>query len=130
MNNKILAGIAVLISLTAIFFSIGKTNSVKTRVDLGNAFSRVATSSTIAIGPQENKTLFTARQTCSSRIITTVAQPVMLSFHSSVVPTALAGHLQAASTTVVYKSDDYGCGAVSAYGYTASTTITTSEFSL
>ncbi len=130
MNKKILSGAIILVAITAIFFFIGKTNLVKTQVDLGNMFSRVATSSTIAIGPQENKTLFTARQTCSSRIITTVAQPVMLSFHSSVVPTALAGHLQAASTTIVYKSDDYGCGAISAYGYTASTTITTSEFSL
>lgn len=99
-------------------------------IDLGNVFSQMATSSTIAVGPQENKTLFTARQTCSSRVITTVAQPIMLSFNTNITATALAGHLQAASTTVVYKSDDFGCGAVSAYGHNASTTITTSEFTL
>lgn len=98
--------------------------------NLGNMFSQMATSSTIAVGPQENKTLFTARQTCSSRVITTVAQPIMLSFNTNITATALAGHLQSASTTIVYKSDDFGCGAVSAYGHNASTTITTSEFTL
>lgn len=128
--KSITLSIIVLVTGMALvwFFFIGNFSFESN--NLGNMFSQMATSSTIAVGPQENKTLFTARQTCSSRVITTVAQPIMLSFNTNITATALAGHLQAASTTIVYKSDDFGCGAVSAYGHNASTTITTSEFTL
>ena len=123
---KILAGIVILISIIAIVISFRG----KEQTNLKGMFSRVASSSTIVVGAQENKTLFSAKNSCSSRIISTVAQPIMLSFHSSVTPTAIAGHLQVASTTIAYSSDDYGCGAVSAYGYNASTTITITETNL
>jgi hypothetical protein len=42
------------------------------------------------------------------------------------VPTALIGHLQAASTTVSYDSGIYGCNAVRIYSF-ASSIITVSE---
>jgi len=109
---KILAGIAILISIIAI------------------VISRVASSSTITVGIQENKTLFSAKPSCSSRIISTKAQAIMLSFHSAVTPTSMDGNWQGASTTVAYSSDDYGCGAVSAFGVNASSTITITETTL
>lgn len=120
---KIIASIVILISIVAIFFSLKKED-----INLkGSVYSRVATSSTISVGVQEVKTLFSNRNACSSRVISTVAQPIMLSFHTDITPTALIGHLQAASTTVAYPSDDFGCGIVKAYGHNASTTITISE---
>ena len=123
---KIIAGIAILISLVAIFFSLKKEDQLLK----GAIFSRVATSSTIVVGTQQNKTLFTSKNICSSRVISTTGQAIMLSFHSDISPTSMIGHYQAASTSVAYDSDVYGCGAVSAFGNVASTTITTSEFSL
>lgn len=87
--------------------------------------ARVATSSTIQAGPQLNQTLFAQNTSCAARIISTVASPVMLSFGIT-VPTALNGHLQAASTTVAYPGNQYGCGPITAYGF-ASSTITLTE---
>ena len=86
----------------------------------------VATTSANAVG--NTATMLFATSTCDSRIITTVASPVMLTFsdYAGQVPTAVFGHLQAASTTVVYDSGQYGCGKVTAYAFVAST-ITLSE---
>ena len=126
MKNKIFISIAgFLIVMASWFVSHSKTQNLK-----GGIFSRVATSSTISVGIQQNKTLFTNKNSCSSRIISTTAQPIMLSFHSDIVPTSMIGHYQAASTSVAYDGDVYGCGVVSAFGSVASTTITISEFSL
>lgn len=96
----------------------------------GSNAARVATSSTIGVGPQLNKTLFTNNVggLCASRIISSVASPLMLSFHSAVTPTGVIGHLQAASTSIVYDSALYGCGGVTAYAF-SSTTITISQTS-
>lgn len=85
----------------------------------------IATSSLIAVGPQEVTTII-ATTSCTARIITTYANPVMLTF-SDVLgqsPSGTFGHLQPASTTVVYDAGEYGCGKVKAYGYTATTSIT------
>lgn len=90
--------------------------------------SQIATSSTISVGPQVATTIFTNTYSCTSRVISTVSQPIMISFSSDITPTGVTGHLQAASTTIAYDSGIYGCGQVSVYGYGASTTITKSEF--
>lgn len=122
------AVISVLIAtcLAVIFF--GSQHSSR----LGNAgtgiTAAVATTSIIAVGPQNVRTLAAATPSCSSRVVTTVAQPVMLSFNPLIAPNGLQGHLQAASTTVAYDSGIYGCDLLSAYGYNASTSITVSEF--
>lgn len=69
-----------------------------------------------------------ATSSCVARIITTVASPIMLTFSDvqGVVPSAILGHLQPASTTVAYDSGLYGCGAVRAYSFTTAT-VTVSE---
>jgi hypothetical protein len=86
----------------------------------------VATSSNPTIGTS-GVVLF-ATSTCAARIITTVASPIMLTFsdYAGQTPTALVGHLQAASTTVVYDSGQYGCGLFKAYGFVSSA-ITVTE---
>ena len=95
--------------------------------------ARVASTSAIQVGPQEVKTLFadtatsSIRSLCASRVVSTGGSAVMLSFHSSITPGASVGHVQGASSTVAYPADTYGCGPVTAYGF-SSTTVTKSEF--
>ena len=76
------------------------------------ATTSVETLSTTAL------TLF-ATSTCAARIITTSGQAIMLTFsdNQGAVPTGSFGTLQAASTTVVYDSGHYGCGAVKGYSF-------------
>ena len=92
--------------------------------------STVATTSLMGVGPSLNgiTTLF-ATSSCTARIITTYANPIMLTFsdYAGDLPTGVFGHLQAASTTSVYDSGLYGCGRVRAYGFVATTSITVSE---
>lgn len=88
----------------------------------------VATSSSPTVGTTAS--LIFATSTCAARTITTVASPVMLTFSDNQgrVPTAISGHLQAASTTVTYDSGQFGCDAVRAYGFVSSAiTITESR---
>ena len=126
MKNKIFISIAgFLIVIASWFVSHSKNNLGATQP---NQQSLIATSSTVSVGIQENKTIFTSKTRCASRTISTVAQPIMISFSSDITPTGTVGHLQPASTTVAYEAGLYGCGAVTAYGQTASTTITVSEF--
>lgn len=72
-------------------------------------------------------TLF-ATSTCVSRIVTTSASAVMLTFsdYAGQTPTGSFGHLQPASTTVVYDSGQFGCGRVQVYSF-ATQLITVSE---
>lgn len=74
--------------------------------------STLATSTQFAVTTTQQ--LLFATSSCSSRIITTRTQAVMLTFSdlSGIVPTAILGHQQAASTTVAYDSGLFGCGAV------------------
>jgi hypothetical protein len=68
-----------------------------------------------------------ATSTCATRIITTSASPIMITFSDfqGDVPTGSFGHLQAASTTVAYDSGQYGCNAVRIYSFTSqSVTLT------
>ena len=119
------AGGAVSVILAGCFFYFGQSPS------LGSAASNqagYATSSTIQVGPDLDKTLFAENRDCANRVISTVASPVMLSFHSTINPSGTLGHVQAASTTVEYDSDLFGCRAVTAYAF-SSTTISLIEFS-
>jgi hypothetical protein len=92
-----------------------------------NLSAKVASSSAIQVGPQQNKTLFSDTATgsitslCAARIISTAGSAIMLSFDSNMTPSASVGITQAASTTVSYPADVYGCGPVTAYGYSSTT---------
>lgn len=69
-----------------------------------------------------------ASSTCTARIISTGGSAVMLTFNDRDTPTGSSGNQQAASTTVVYDSGQYGCGKVKAYSFAASViTVTDSR---
>lgn len=70
-----------------------------------------------------------ATSSCSARIISTSASPIMITFGDVAGnggPTGSFGHIQAASTTVIYDSGQVGCGALRIYSFT-SQVITVSE---
>jgi hypothetical protein len=98
------------------------------------AFLQLAT--TTAVGPQDGQdTIFDSDETCNARVITTQgASAIMISFgdkvngdFSSTTLAGTIGHLQLASTTVVYDSGLYGCGRWTAYAWVSST-LSVSEF--
>jgi len=105
-----------------------------TRIAFASASSgllaTVATSSQATVTPNSanmNNHVF-ATSTCVARIVSSVASPLMLTFSDATGfgPTALLGVVQAASTTVVYDSGQYGCNAVRIYSF-ATSTITVME---
>lgn len=126
---KFITGFAVAVLIAAVVQLLAPVQSKFGNVVTQGIVPHIATSSTVIVGTSSITTLFAANSGCTDRIITTVAQPIMLSFSSSVTPSGVAGHLQAASTTVAYDNANYGCGAITAYGFSASTTITISAFS-
>lgn len=97
--------------------------------------ARVATSSTLGVGPQNNvatgfgTTTNEALYQCAAREISTVGQPIMIAFSSagSTTLSQTVGFQQAASTSVVYDGGLYGCGYMTIRGLNASTTITIQE---
>lgn len=99
------------------------------------ALQGVAT--TTAVGPQEVITIFSNKSNCSSRIISTTdgtGKAIQLLFgdptNGDVASTSISevvGHLQAASTTIVYDAGVYGCGRWTARS-AASTALLISEF--
>lgn len=115
-----LAVLAAVILLGMFFYGDKASANVITQ----GVIPQVATSSLMSVGPQNAVTLFAKASNCTARIISTGANPIMLSFSSVLAPAAQVGHYQAASTTVSYDNAVYGCGQVSAYGYSASTSIT------
>ena len=129
--NKILSTLTIVLTI-----ALGFMYYQVTHLKLGSApqgvVAQLATSSTVSVGPSLPRLiLFPANQYCASRVISTGANPIMLSFDtatSSANPGTNIGFYQGASTTVSYDSGIYGCSTVSAYGFTASTTITIAEF--
>lgn len=89
--------------------------------------STVATTSNPTVNTTA-ATVFATSTGCASRVITTVASPVMITFsdYAGQTPTALFGHLQAASTTVTYDAGLFGCGLVKIYSFVSSN-ITVTE---
>lgn len=118
-----------LVLVACILIAILPINSVKLQGgSVGAGFqSQIATSSTVQVGPQQNQTLFSSKTQCASRTISTLGNPIMVSFGGEITPAAGTGHIQAASTSVNYDSALYGCGAWTAYGFTATTTVTVTE---
>ena len=89
--------------------------------------ANIATTTNPTVGT--TAALVFATSSCASRSITTSANPIMITFSDYLgqTPTATFGHLQAASTTVVYDSGQWGCGAVKIYGYTGNQVLTVTE---
>lgn len=92
--------------------------------------ARIATSSNPTVSTSVAAPIFATSTSpmCSSRIVSTTGSAVMLYFSDILGqrPSFNSGHVQAASSTVMYDAELYGCSAVYAYGFT-STVITVSE---
>ena len=84
------------------------------------------TTSSVSVGPATTTSIFVVKYNCANRVISTKGQGIMIGFQSS--STQNVGFWQAASTTVSYPSNQYGCGAWNAFGLVASTSITIAEF--
>jgi hypothetical protein len=140
-KTHILAVASVLLAAIAIYFVFAQTNSAVGESFTGTV-SQMDSATTTTVGPQgfdggNAVVIFTKNSDCDARVITTPGtSAIMLSFDdfkktandiSSSTLSATVGHLQAASTTVVYDSGQYGCGKVSAYAW-ATTSLTVSEF--
>jgi len=119
------AGLFSAVILAAFFF--GGTTFFARADDANTLPATIATTTTDTV--TSTATRIVATSTCSARIISTSGTSgIMLTFSDieGKVPSATAGHWQAASTTIAYDASQYGCGAVRAYAG-ASTLVTISE---
>lgn len=124
---EVLFAIVLLIAvLVFVFVRPEKTEA------LSGVQSFIASSSVLSVGPHGTNgstTAFTRKDSCGTRVISTIGVPLMLSFDLNILPSAAVGHIQASSTSKEYPSDQYGCGPVRAWAVsTTSPTIT--EFSI
>jgi hypothetical protein len=105
--------------------------------NIGGASGISATQSiatTTAVGPQQNIQIYAKNPSCSSRVISTRASNIMIIFGdpvnndiSSTTLSGIIGFYQAASTTIAYDAEIYGCGRWFGYSFSSST-ITRAEF--
>ena len=108
----------VLIAILAAVFVLNDTMSAHASAPTGLQ-SLIATSSNPAVST--TPVIVFATSTCAARVITTGASPIMITFADIAqgAPSGLYGHLQAASTTVVYDGGQVGCGALRVYSFTS-----------
>ncbi len=143
MNTNILRKVGIVL-LVLVVMALSSAWLMSLQTVQGSAPSGLPASMHIAtttiVGPDGDvdgnnaTTIFSARNSCSSRVITT-NEPILLSFGTPVNPedmssTTIAeqvGITQKASTTVAYDSGIYGCGRVTGYAL-SSTTLTVLEF--
>jgi len=132
MENILQKHIGKLITLGAALVVLFTVLVMNRPVDASAPSGLGATVATTTLGytVQVSQTVLFATSTCAARVVTTRAQPIMLTFSDvqGKVPTAVSGHLQLASTTVTYDSGQYGCGTFRVISATPSTdTISVSE---
>lgn len=109
-------------TLAVVFLVLVVTYFSSNNNALGSAPTGLSATIATSTNPTVGTTALTvfATSSCAARIITTVASPIMITFSDAFTPTATYGHLQAASTTVVYDSGQYGCGSVKVYSFVSS----------
>ena len=121
---------------------VSKQQDTKAQAPSGS-FATLATSSSRQVGTSTTPTILAkGNTTCSSRVISTRDQPIMLSFgfaynqagvYGTTTLSQNQGIFQAASSTVGYDSGLYGCGTTSAISVgidvkIATSTVTINEF--
>lgn len=124
LQNTLIAASSVLILLAALIVLSAPYKAGATDATVIPA--KVATTSPAAVSATAS-TVF-ATSTCTSRVISTQAVPIMVTYSDNQgrTPSATLGHFQAASTTVVYDAGLYGCDAFKVYSFGAQT-ITVTE---
>lgn len=113
-SNAVVASLLIIMAVAAVFF-ISKPANASAPSGLP---ATVATSSNPSVTTSATVAIAATSTNCAARIIsTTGATGIMLTFAdiTGENPSATVGHWQAASTTVVYDSGLFGCGAVKAY---------------
>lgn len=123
-----LIGIGTALFLTAVAFYFVQGSFLVRGSAPDGVPATVATSTvsqTVTAGTAE--LLFATSSDCAARIIGTAGGAIRLTFSDTLGarPTALAGHVQAASTTVAYDSGLYGCHAIWVYPYVTEPLTTT-----
>ena len=131
--------IAVLIGISfiafAIIFTLNSPQQIKAEATSGLP-ATLATSSPRQVGTSTTPTILAqGNNVCTSRVISTTNQPIMLSFgfaydqngvYGSTTLSQNQGIFQAASSTIAYDSGLYGCGTTSAISVVSNANIATS----
>jgi hypothetical protein len=121
-NIILVAACALFIGVIFVTFQASQLSAAQPDLE-----ARIAKTSTSSVGVYASSEIAREVTSCASRVITT-NERIYLSFDEDFTPTGpTAGHYQAASTTVTYESDLFGCGAITARAG-ATTTITMTEF--
>ena len=107
--GAVLIAVAILI-LSVVLFVNAPKEPLKGAVGITASYA----SSTLTTVSAGTATTVAATSTCASRIVTTKASPVLLTFDDRLTPTPIYGHIQPASTTVSYNAEEYGCGELKA----------------
>lgn len=131
MKNKInFIFLLEIIGVIALLVVAGTFLMTASKSDFGSqsqSQSRILDTATTSVGPTGVVTIASDRTNCAGILVSTVDKPVTLSFDET-NPTATVGHLLASSTNNYFSAENYGCGDIKAFGLTASSTITISEF--
>lgn len=132
-----MAGLVLLLGL--LLFGIQNTTNVPLSGAGDGLVANPRIATTTVLGPQGasvvKNQLFAANALCTSRVITTPGtSAIVISFDDipsagnigSTTVGAGVGHLQAASTSVAYDAEIYGCGVWNGWAW-ASTTVSLTE---
>ena len=126
----------------AIFFALNDPQQIKAEATSGLP-ATLATSSARQVGTSTTPTILAqGNNVCTSRVISTTNQPIMLSFgfaydqngvYGTTTLSQNQGIFQGASSTVTYDSGLYGCGTTSAISVgsdvtKATSTVTTNSY--
>lgn len=130
MTYKNINIIGVLLLVAVIVFTvIGIDKQTAIGSSPPGAAAVVGTSTNVVSVAGTAQLLFATSTNCTSRVIGTQSE-VKLTFsdRTGARPTGANGHIQAASSTVVYDGGLYGCSAVWVYPYGADTISITEAY--
>lgn len=127
--------VAVAAALAMLVWSIYSRPEEAKSATFPGQVAKVATSSEFHLKPNTgvpifgasiagNWNAFATSTNCTSRTISTKTAPIVLSFVDGATSSPIRGHIQAASTTVNYDAELYGCGRVTAYSMVSDATVT------
>ena len=128
MNITIKQTIGIIVTGVVLVMAIGYFQGLSLVDASAPSGLKAVAATTTAQAVTTTQSLVFATSTCSARVVSTVSSPIMIGFSDiqGLVPTGVQGHLQAASTTVVYDSGTFGCDAMRIMSFVNST-ITVTE---
>ncbi len=123
MDNKILLALAGAVIVALSFLIFWDNKEVAEARQWPGYIATFATSTPSQSVTAATVELLFASSSCSSRVIGTRTGEIRLTFRDTGAdrPTGQAGFSQAASSTVVYDAETFGCGAVYVYPFVTET---------